>query len=87
MERRINMLVLSRKIDETIQIADNIEIRILEVKGDTVRIGIEAPKSVDIVRGELVQSIKETNTESLTLDINWYNNLKRQKNIGLQDKE
>ena len=81
------MLVLSRKIDETIQIADNIEIRILEVKGDTVRIGIEAPKSVDIVRGELVQSIKETNTESLTLDINWYNNLKRQKNIGLQDKE
>lgn len=81
------MLVLSRKIDETIQIADNIEIRILEVKGDTVRIGIEAPKSVDIVRGELVQSIKETNTESLTLDINWYNNLKQQKNSEIQNKK
>lgn len=76
MGRNDNMLVLSRKAGETIQIADNIEIKILEIKGDTVRVGIEAPKSVDIVRGELIQSIKETNTESLTLDINWYKNLK-----------
>lgn len=70
------MLVLSRKAGDTIQIADNIEVKILEIKGDTVRIGIEAPKSVDIVRGELIQSIKETNTESLTLDLEWYTNLK-----------
>ncbi|MEK5040719.1 carbon storage regulator CsrA [Sporosarcina sp. FSL K6-3457] len=62
------MLVLSRKTNETIQIGDNIEIRVLEVKGDTVRIGIEAPKSVDILRGELVLSISETNTEAITLD-------------------
>ena len=73
------MLVLSRKVGETIKIADNIEIKILEVKGDTVRVGIEAPKSVDIVRGELIQSIKETNTESLTLDIDWYSKLKDKK--------
>jgi len=73
------MLVLSRKAGETIKIADNIEIKILEVKGDTVRVGIEAPKSVDIVRGELIQSIKETNTESLTLDIDWYSKLKDKK--------
>lgn len=73
------MLVLSRKTGDTIKIADNIEIKILEVKGDTVRVGIEAPKSVDIVRGELIQSIKETNTESLTLDIDWYTNLKAKK--------
>lgn len=62
------MLVLSRKINETIKIGDDIEIRILEVKGDTVRIGIEAPKSVDILRGELVLSISETNTEASMLD-------------------
>ncbi|MDW0116942.1 carbon storage regulator CsrA [Sporosarcina thermotolerans] len=62
------MLVLSRKPNETIKIGDDIEIRILEVKGETIRIGIEAPKTVDILRGELVQSITETNTEALTLD-------------------
>ncbi|PIC94806.1 carbon storage regulator [Sporosarcina sp. P26b] len=73
------MLVLSRKVGDTIKIADNIEVKILEVKGDTVRVGIEAPKSVDIVRGELIQSIKETNAESLTLDLDWYKNLKDNK--------
>jgi len=62
------MLVLSRKPGETIQISDNIQIRILEVKGDTVRIGIEAPKSVDILRGELVQSVSDSNAEAITLD-------------------
>ncbi|WP_301108978.1 carbon storage regulator CsrA [Sporosarcina sp.] len=69
------MLVLSRKSNDTIHIADNIEIRILEIKGDTVRIGIEAPKSVDILRGELVQSITDTNTESITLDANIFTQL------------
>ncbi|PID05008.1 MULTISPECIES: carbon storage regulator CsrA [unclassified Sporosarcina] len=73
------MLVLSRKVGDTIKIADNIEVKILEVKGDTVRVGIEAPKSVEIVRGELIQSIKEINTESLTLDLDWYKNLKDNK--------
>lgn len=62
------MLVLSRKANETIKIGDEIEIRIIEVKGDTIRIGIEAPKNIDILRGELVQSISESNTEAITLD-------------------
>ena len=69
------MLVLSRKPNETIKIGDDIEIRILEVKGDTIRIGIEAPKTVDILRGELVQSITETNTEALTLDATLFSQL------------
>ncbi|AOV08512.1 carbon storage regulator CsrA [Sporosarcina ureilytica] len=62
------MLVLSRKENETIKVGDDIEIRILEVKGDNVRIGIEAPKSVDILRGELVLSISKTNREALAID-------------------
>ncbi|REB08861.1 carbon storage regulator [Sporosarcina sp. BI001-red] len=70
------MLVLSRKPNESIQIGDNIEIRIIEVKGDTVRIGIEAPKSVDILRGELVQSISDSNTEAITIDLNVFEQLK-----------
>ena len=69
------MLVLSRKTNETIKIGDDIEIRILDVKGDTIRIGIEAPKNVDILRGELVQSITETNTEALTLDASLFSQL------------
>ena len=71
------MLVLSRKENETIQIGDDIEIRILEVKGDTVRIGIEAPKSVDILRGELVLSISESNTEATALDATLFSQLTR----------
>lgn len=63
------MLVLSRKSHETIKIGDDIEIRILDVKGDTVRIGIEAPKSVDIVRGELLEDITKTNKEALVADL------------------
>lgn len=73
------MLVLSRKENETIKIGDDIEIRILEVKGDTVRIGIEAPKTVDILRGELVQSISESNTEALTLDIDMFSKLTKKE--------
>ncbi len=69
------MLVLSRKTNETIKIGDDIEIRILEVKGDTIRIGIEAPKSVDILRGELVQSISETNNEAIVLDASLFSQL------------
>lgn len=67
------MLVLSRRPNETIKFGDDIELKIIEVKGDVVRIGIEAPKSVDILRGELVQSISETNSEAVTVNINVFN--------------
>ncbi|MBD7985181.1 carbon storage regulator CsrA [Sporosarcina sp. Sa2YVA2] len=73
------MLVLSRKTNETIKIGDNIELRILEVKGDTARIGIEAPKSIDILRGELVQSISETNIEAMTVDMDLFTKLTKKE--------
>lgn len=69
------MLVLSRKPNESIKIGKDIEIRIIEVKGETIRIGIEAPKSVEILRGELIQSISESNTEAVILDLNVFNQL------------
>lgn len=47
------MLVLSRKPNEEILIGENIKITVLKVKGNTVRIGIEAPQSVKVMRGEL----------------------------------
>ena len=48
------MLVLSRKIDETILIGPDIEVRVVDVRGDKVRLGITAPVRVNIVRKELV---------------------------------
>jgi carbon storage regulator len=48
------MLVLSRKSDQEIRIGDDIRLTVLKVKGNTVRIGIEAPSEVRIMRGELI---------------------------------
>ena len=47
------MLVLSRKIDDEIIIDENIVVRVLKVKGNTVRLGVSAPAEVSIMRGEL----------------------------------
>lgn len=58
------MLALSRKKDEAIVINNNIEVTILEVKGDHVKLGISAPKSVPIYRKEVYLQIQESNKES-----------------------
>lgn len=55
------MLVLSRKRDETIIINDQIEIRILDIKGDTVRVGIVAPKDIKVYRKEVFDAIVREN--------------------------
>lgn len=47
------MLVLSRKIGEVIRIGEGIEVKVLEIKGERVKIGIEAPKELRVIRGEL----------------------------------
>lgn len=58
------MLALSRKINESIIIGQDVEITILEIKGDQVKIGINAPKSVPIFRKEIFVQIKEENQQS-----------------------
>ena len=55
------MLVLTRKKGQSLHIGDNIRIVVLEVTGDTVRIGIEAPPEVAIYRSEIYQAIQEEN--------------------------
>lgn len=58
------MLILSRKKDESIIIDGNIEIKILEIEEGKVRLGIQAPKDVDIFREELYKSIQEENIQA-----------------------
>ena len=58
------MLALSRKQGESIVINNNIEITILEVKGDQVKLGIDAPKSVPVYRKEIYTEIQKANKET-----------------------
>ncbi len=62
------MLALSRKKNEAIVINNNIEITILEIKGDQVKIGIAAPKDVSIYRKELYLQIQEENRKAISVE-------------------
>lgn len=62
------MLALSRKKNEAIVINNNIEVTILEVKGDQVKVGITAPKEVPVYRKEVYLQIQEANREAVNVD-------------------
>jgi len=55
------MLILSRKINEKIMIGEDISITIIEIRGDQVKIGVEAPKSVKVFRQEVYEAIQNEN--------------------------
>jgi len=61
------MLVLTRKLNESIQIGDEIEIKVLAIEGDQIKLGIAAPKSVDIYRKEIYLDIQNQNSEAANL--------------------
>ncbi|MCX8083866.1 MAG: carbon storage regulator CsrA [Calditerrivibrio sp.] len=58
------MLVLTRKIGESLIIGDDIEIKIVDVNVKSVKIGIEAPKSVTVYRKEIYEAIKQENIQA-----------------------
>lgn len=62
------MLALSRKKNEALVINNNIEITILDIKGDQVKIGITAPKEIPVYRKEVYLQIQEANQESMNMD-------------------
>jgi carbon storage regulator len=60
------MLILSRKIDEKIKIGNDITLTIIEIRGDQVKIGVEAPKNVKVFRQEVFEAIQSENKEAAT---------------------
>lgn len=62
------MLALSRKKNEAIIINNNVEVTILEIKGDQVKIGISAPKEVPVYRKEVYLQIQEANKEAVNAE-------------------
>ncbi len=62
------MLVLTRKLGESIAIDDHIKIVVVQIKGKQVRLGIKAPKETKIHREEVYQSIQDQNTEASKSD-------------------
>ena len=58
------MLVLSRRVGESVVLGDDITVTVLEVRGDVVRVGIDAPRSVQVNRAELLVQLEEENRQA-----------------------
>lgn len=72
------MLVLTRKLGESIAIDDNIKIVVVQIKGKQVRLGIKAPKETKIHREEVYQAIQDQNTEAVQSDPKTLQDLSRE---------
>ncbi len=55
------MLVLTRRVGESIRIGDRIKVVVVAVKGDQVRVGVSAPREVPVARGELLEMVEQEN--------------------------
>ncbi len=62
------MLALSRKKNEALVINNNIEITVLEIKGEQVKLGISAPREVPVYRKEVYVQIQDSNKEAVNVD-------------------
>jgi len=61
--------VLSRKLNETIVIGDNIRVTLLGIDGDKIKLGVDAPRDVKVFREELLEATKSTNVQALDAPI------------------
>lgn len=68
------MLVLTRKLNESIMIGNDIEITVLAVEGEQIKLGINAPKRIDIHRKEIYLSIQQENNQAVHTEVNLLTN-------------
>ncbi|MGB4589267.1 MAG: carbon storage regulator CsrA [Clostridiaceae bacterium] len=73
------MLILNRKINESIIIDDRIEIKILEIVDGKIKIGIEAPKEISVLRKEIYEEVKEENTQAVNISLDSFNLLQKNR--------
>ncbi|NRT73724.1 carbon storage regulator CsrA [Clostridium beijerinckii] len=71
------MLIITRKKGDSLMIGDDIEITISKIDDGSVKIGINAPKEIVILRKELYEAIKNENKQAINIDINLLKNIKR----------
>ncbi len=69
------MLVLTRKPDQSIMVGNEIEITVLEVRGEQVRVGIRAPRNVTVHRKEVYEQIRDENRSAYTISVESLPNL------------
>ncbi|ANC78597.1 carbon storage regulator CsrA [Fictibacillus phosphorivorans] len=74
------MLVLTRKLQEAIKIGEDIELTVLSIDGDQVKLGISAPKYIEIHRKEVFLSIQQENNQAASISLNTFQALKKIKN-------
>ncbi|SFG73297.1 carbon storage regulator CsrA [Sporolactobacillus nakayamae] len=60
------MLILTRKLGESIRIGDDIEVKIVGIAGDQIKLGITAPRKVDVNRGEIYEAIRKENSRAVS---------------------
>ncbi|NPA74276.1 MAG: carbon storage regulator CsrA [Epsilonproteobacteria bacterium] len=80
------MLVLSRKVGESVHIGDDIEIKIISISKDKVKLGFEAPKNVAVIRSELREAVIDANIEASKND-NQDSDIELLKKLSIEKSE
>lgn len=71
------MLIITRKKGESLMIGDDIEITISKLEDGSVKLGIQAPKDITILRKELYEAVEKENKEAMKIDMSLLNDIKK----------
>jgi carbon storage regulator len=80
------MLVLARRLNESIMIGDDIEVVVIDIKGDQVKLGIKAPRKITVHRKEIYQEIKQENIAAISSEFD-PNTLRDLSDLFKKDKK